>query len=163
MPARLALVDGGETRISEVTVLFFLHTHVTGTPPGLRGQGETGGVLAPVATSPDPLRESRDTHSFGNRELNSAWAPSHSAPCLRSPGIISAAEPVPLTMLHYPPGILSAFLDNVTVVMLMGPLTISLAHEIDRSPKPFYLSAVRLGLGRSAAWHYRSSALCQAL
>ena len=60
-----------------------------------------------------------------------------------------------------PPGILSAFLDNVTVVMLMGPLTISLAHEIDRSPKPFYLSAVRLGLGRSAALYSRSYSVHQ--
>ena len=80
MPARLALVDGGEARISEVTVLFFLLTNVTGNPPGLHGQGETRGVLASVATSPDPLRESQDARSFGNRELNSAWGPSHSAP-----------------------------------------------------------------------------------
>ena len=37
-------------------------------------------------------------------------------------------------------GFLSAFLDNVTVVMLFGPLTIALAGKIGVSPKPFYLS-----------------------
>ncbi|CAD7958955.1 unnamed protein product [Amoebophrya sp. A25] len=39
-------------------------------------------------------------------------------------------------------GVLSAFLDNVTVVMLMGPLTIQLARTFGRNPKPFYLSQV---------------------
>ncbi|EER14713.1 pink-eyed dilution protein, putative [Perkinsus marinus ATCC 50983] len=37
-------------------------------------------------------------------------------------------------------GILSAFLDNVTTVMLVGPVTISLCKEIKRSPVPFYFS-----------------------
>jgi len=42
-------------------------------------------------------------------------------------------------------GILSAFLDNVTVVMLLGPLTISLTRDIGRSPKPLYLSETLCG------------------
>ncbi|EER14714.1 pink-eyed dilution protein, putative [Perkinsus marinus ATCC 50983] len=41
-------------------------------------------------------------------------------------------------------GILSAFLDNVTTVMLVGPVTISLCKEIKRSPVPFYLSETLL-------------------
>ncbi|CAD7973466.1 unnamed protein product [Amoebophrya sp. A120] len=39
-------------------------------------------------------------------------------------------------------GILSAFLDNVTVVMLMGPLTFQLCKAFRRNPKPFYLAQV---------------------
>ncbi|KAF4707439.1 protein kinase, partial [Perkinsus olseni] len=41
-------------------------------------------------------------------------------------------------------GVLSAFLDNVTTVMLVGPVTISLCKEIKRSPVPFYLSETLL-------------------
>jgi Na+/H+ antiporter NhaD/arsenite permease-like protein len=37
-------------------------------------------------------------------------------------------------------GILSMFLDNVTTVMLFGPVTISIAKEIGRNPVPFYLA-----------------------
>ncbi|KAF4677085.1 protein kinase [Perkinsus chesapeaki] len=40
--------------------------------------------------------------------------------------------------------VLSAFLDNVTTVMLVGPVTISLCKEIKRSPVPFYLSETLL-------------------
>jgi Na+/H+ antiporter NhaD/arsenite permease-like protein len=37
-------------------------------------------------------------------------------------------------------GFLSMFLDNVTTVMLFGPVTISIAKEINRNPVPFYLA-----------------------
>jgi Na+/H+ antiporter NhaD/arsenite permease-like protein len=37
-------------------------------------------------------------------------------------------------------GVLSMFLDNVTTVMLFGPVTISIAKEIGKSPVPFYLA-----------------------
>jgi Na+/H+ antiporter NhaD/arsenite permease-like protein len=37
-------------------------------------------------------------------------------------------------------GFLSMFLDNVTTVMLFGPVTISIAKEIGRNPVPFYLA-----------------------
>lgn len=37
-------------------------------------------------------------------------------------------------------GVLSAFLDNVTCVMLMGPVTISLCRQMKVPPVPFYLT-----------------------
>ena len=37
-------------------------------------------------------------------------------------------------------GILSAFLDNVTCVMLVGPVTIKLCEQLDVDPVPFYLT-----------------------
>jgi Na+/H+ antiporter NhaD/arsenite permease-like protein len=37
-------------------------------------------------------------------------------------------------------GFLSMFLDNVTTVMLFGPVTISIAKEVGRNPVPFYLA-----------------------
>jgi Na+/H+ antiporter NhaD/arsenite permease-like protein len=37
-------------------------------------------------------------------------------------------------------GVLSAFLDNVTCVMLMGPVTISLCHQMGVPSVPFYLT-----------------------
>lgn len=37
-------------------------------------------------------------------------------------------------------GLLSAFLDNVTCVMLMGPVTISLCRQMKVPPVPFYLT-----------------------
>ncbi|KAF4677086.1 protein kinase [Perkinsus chesapeaki] len=37
-------------------------------------------------------------------------------------------------------GLLSGFLDNVTTVMLIGPVTISLCKEIKKSPVAFYLA-----------------------
>jgi Na+/H+ antiporter NhaD/arsenite permease-like protein len=37
-------------------------------------------------------------------------------------------------------GVLSMFLDNVTTVMLFGPVTISIAKEIGKNPVPFYLA-----------------------
>ena len=56
---------------------------------------------------------------------------------------ISKAEPVKiLILLSIITGILSAFLDNVTTILLILPLTLSVAKDLHLNPIPFIISEV---------------------
>ncbi|GBF88485.1 hypothetical protein Rsub_01198 [Raphidocelis subcapitata] len=45
-------------------------------------------------------------------------------------------------MLLYLTGVVSAFLDNVTTMLLLGPITISLMHTCGRDPRPLLMAQV---------------------
>jgi Na+/H+ antiporter NhaD/arsenite permease-like protein len=56
---------------------------------------------------------------------------------------LSRAEPMRLLLLlSLVTAVLSAFLDNVTTVVLMTPITLSIARRLDISPMPFLISQI---------------------
>jgi Na+/H+ antiporter NhaD/arsenite permease-like protein len=55
---------------------------------------------------------------------------------------VSGGEPFRLLNLALVTAVLSAFLDNVTTVVLLAPVTLSIAQMLHVSPYPFLLSQI---------------------
>lgn len=58
--------------------------------------------------------------------------------------VVSVVAPADGMAWRYDAGIVSALLDNVTTVLLMGPITISMMETCNMDPRPLLMAQVQV-------------------
>lgn len=120
-----------------------INVHVSQPSPAQR---DTHGTVAPEPAQPSPAHSTAPRHAAQPQHARAAlsqvlsltgffqWVAVRVAAVARGNAIAIFCVLAALS------GLLSAFLDNVTCVMLMGPVTISLCRQMKVPPVPFYLT-----------------------